>query len=107
MQTQPSMLHQKLPENLRASKKLIRQKRDRRKASLMKKSSEYSKLCGADVCLGIRIRESGRVHIFTADSLGFWAFVGAQLDSYYPTPSQITEKDISSPDNQDTMVSQD
>jgi hypothetical protein len=58
---------------------MIRQKRDRRKNSLIKKSFEYSSMCGADVCLGIRIRETGRVHIFSADSSGFWAFVGVQL----------------------------
>ncbi|KAL4744300.1 hypothetical protein BDW72DRAFT_188858 [Aspergillus terricola var. indicus] len=72
----------------RASKRSIRQKRDRRKTSLMKKSSEYSKMCGADVCLGIRIRESGQVYIFSADASGFWAFVGSQLvyspDIYTP-----------------------
>jgi hypothetical protein len=32
-------------------KKYIRQKRDRRKLNLEKKSHEYSELCGADVCL--------------------------------------------------------
>jgi hypothetical protein len=60
-------------------RKSIRQKRDRRKTSLMKKSFEYSKMCGADVCLGIRIRDTGRVYIFSADASGFWAFVGSKL----------------------------
>jgi hypothetical protein len=60
-------------------RKSIRQKRDRRKTSLMKKTFEYSKMCGADVCLGIRIRDTGRVHIFSADASGFWAFVGSKL----------------------------
>jgi lipid II:glycine glycyltransferase (peptidoglycan interpeptide bridge formation enzyme) len=59
--------------------KSIRQKRDRRKTSLMKKSFEYSKMCGADVCLGIRIRDTCRVYIFSADASGFWAFIGSKL----------------------------
>ncbi len=79
MQTQTGTRQSKLPKISVASKKRIRQKRDRRKVSLWKKSSEYSKMCGADVCLGIRIRESGRIYIFSADPSGFWAFVGAQL----------------------------
>jgi hypothetical protein len=62
-------------------RKSIRQKRDRRKASLMKKASEYSKMCDADVCLGIRIRDTGRVYMFSADASGFWEFVGSQLVS--------------------------
>ena len=57
----------------------MRQKRDHRRNSLIKKSSEYSKICDADVCLGIRIRETGRVYIFSADDSGFWTFVGSQL----------------------------
>jgi hypothetical protein len=70
---------QKVSKSLKLRKKMIRQKRDRRKNSLIKKSFEYSNMCGADVCLGIRIRETGQVHIFSADSSGFWAFVGVQL----------------------------
>lgn len=42
-----------------SSKKAKRQKQCRRKSSLMKKAREYSKMCDADVCLGIRLRESG------------------------------------------------
>jgi hypothetical protein len=73
--------HPKLKESSRPSRKLICQKRDRRKAGLMKKASEYSKMCGADVCLGIQIRDTGRVYMFSADALGFWGFVGSQLVS--------------------------
>jgi hypothetical protein len=36
-------------------------------------------MCGANVCLDICIQETGQVHIFSADSSGFWAFVGLQL----------------------------
>jgi hypothetical protein len=66
----------KLQESSKPSRKSIRQKRDRRKAGLMKKSSEYSKKCGADVCLCIRIRDTGRFYMFSADASGFWEFVG-------------------------------
>ena len=62
-------------------KKLLRQKRDRRKSCLEKKAQEYSKMCGADVCLGIRIRQSGKVFIFSADASGFWSFLTSQLVS--------------------------
>jgi hypothetical protein len=51
-------------------------------------------MCGADVCLGIRIRETGRVHIFSADSSGFWAFVGVQL-VYLPRRTAVPEADLS------------
>jgi hypothetical protein len=73
--------HPKLQESPRPNRKSIRQKRDRRKAGLMKKASEYSKMCDADVCLGIRIRDTGRVYMFSADASGFWGFVGSQLVS--------------------------
>ncbi|KAB8077629.1 hypothetical protein BDV29DRAFT_45336 [Aspergillus leporis] len=43
-------------------------------------ASEYSKMCDADVCLGIRIRDTGRVYMFSADASGFWESVGSQLD---------------------------
>lgn len=46
------------------SKKAKRQKQCRRKATLMTKESEYSKMCDADLCLGIRLREKGQVYIF-------------------------------------------
>lgn len=81
LDTKIGTTHPKLKESSRPSRKSIRQKRDRRKAGLMKKASEYSKMCGADVCLGIRTRDTGRVYIFSADASGFWGFVGAQLVS--------------------------
>jgi hypothetical protein len=59
----------------RAEKKLLRQKRDRRKSGREKKALEYSEMCGADVCLGIRIRQSGKVLIDCADASGFWSFL--------------------------------
>ncbi|KAJ5152425.1 hypothetical protein N7492_009705 [Penicillium capsulatum] len=78
----------------RSERKLARQKRDRRKKCLMKKAHEYSKMCNADICVGIRIRESGHVFIFSADASNFWSFVGSQLGSYYPTPFHKTERDL-------------
>jgi hypothetical protein len=62
-----------------SKRKLMWQKQCRRKTSLMKKAYEYSKMCSADVCVGIRIRETGQVHILSADTSGFWAFLGSQL----------------------------
>jgi hypothetical protein len=49
--------------------------------TLENKSQEYSEMCGADVYLGIRIRESGQVFIFSAGSSGFWSFLRSQLVS--------------------------
>ncbi|CAG8107714.1 unnamed protein product [Penicillium nalgiovense] len=62
-----------------SKRKLMRQKQCRRKKSLMKKACEYSRMCSADVCVGIRIRETGQVHILSADTSGFWAFLSSQL----------------------------
>ncbi|KAJ5267936.1 hypothetical protein N7478_001487 [Penicillium angulare] len=66
------------------SRKLARQKRCRRRAGLIKKVLEYSALCHADVCVGIRIRETGEVHIVSADEPGFWDFVSHQMASHFP-----------------------
>ncbi|KAJ5776737.1 uncharacterized protein N7511_001748 [Penicillium nucicola] len=75
-------------------KKSMRQKRGRRKSSLMKKASEYSKMCDADVCVGIRLRETGQVFILSADTSGFWAFLSSQLNSYYPSPMLVTDQGL-------------
>ncbi|PYH67103.1 uncharacterized protein BO88DRAFT_445142 [Aspergillus vadensis CBS 113365] len=96
---------QKSPKSPTSPKKMMRQKRDRRKKSLLRKAYEYSKLCDADVCLGIRIRESGQVTTFLSDSTGFWSDLSSQLvrfqhaccrEIYYPRPTQKTEKDFDS-----------
>lgn len=71
----------KQSKNSSVEKKSLRQKRDRRKSCLEKKTREYSKICGADVCLGIRIRQSGKVFIYSADASGFWSFLSSQLVS--------------------------
>lgn len=59
----------------------MRQKQCRRKTNMLKKASEYSKMCDADVCVGIRMRETGQVYILSADASGFWAFLTLQLVS--------------------------
>lgn len=57
----------------------MRQKQCRRKTNLIKKAREYSRIYEADVCLGIRLRETGQVFILSADASGFWDFLGSQL----------------------------
>ena len=60
-------------------RKLVRQRQYRRKTNMMKKAFEYSKMCDADVCVGIRMRETRRIHILSADTSGFWAFIPLHL----------------------------
>jgi hypothetical protein len=87
----------------------------------MKKSFEYSKMCGADVCLGIRIRDTGRVYILTADASGFWAFVGSTLvyshmhirpkvnsfrTAIIHPPSQVTDRDFGNSGDHEVPVAQ-
>ncbi|KAJ5111787.1 hypothetical protein NUU61_001417 [Penicillium alfredii] len=76
------------------NKKLMRQKQCRRKTNLMKKAYEYSKMCDADVCVGIRLRETGQVYILSSDASGFWAFLNSQLGSHYPAPKLIPNQDM-------------
>ncbi|KAL4984449.1 hypothetical protein BDW68DRAFT_180640 [Aspergillus falconensis] len=78
------------------SRRLLRQKRDRRRETLINKVYEYSRMCGADICLGIRIRDTGKVFTVSIDPTGFWSFLHPQLDTYYPKPIQITERDLES-----------
>jgi hypothetical protein len=72
--TNPSQSHRSS-----LKRKLMRQKQSRRKLSLMKKACEYSRMFEADVCLGIRLRETGQVFILSADASGFWGFLRSQL----------------------------
>ncbi|KAJ6093087.1 hypothetical protein N7486_008376, partial [Penicillium sp. IBT 16267x] len=55
------------------------QNKSRRRTNLMKKAYEYSKMCDADVCVGIRLRETGQVHVLSLDDSEFWAFLNSQL----------------------------
>ncbi|CDM38407.1 Transcription factor, MADS-box [Penicillium roqueforti FM164] len=59
-----------------SKRKSMRQKQGRRKSNLIKKAREYSRLCEADVCVGIRLRRTGQVFILSADVSGFWGFLG-------------------------------
>lgn len=47
----------------------------------MKKASEYSKLCGADVFVGIRLKGSNRLYTLLADTSGFWSPLVTQFVS--------------------------
>jgi hypothetical protein len=80
LDTKIGTTHPKLQESSRPSRKSIRQKRAHRKIGLMKKVSECSKMCGADVCLDIHIRDTGRVYMFSADASGFWGFLGSKIN---------------------------
>ena len=53
--------------------------RNNRKLSLMKKVYQYSILCNADVCLGIRLRENGKVFTFQSDGTDFWSAIRRHL----------------------------
>lgn len=57
---------------------------------LIKKAYEYSELCDADVCLGIRLRGSGHVFTFLSDPAGFWSKFDSLLATYYPPPVRKT-----------------
>ncbi|KAF7594871.1 hypothetical protein BBP40_007905 [Aspergillus hancockii] len=83
-----------MPEPRKSHKKSIRQKTNRRRKGLMRKASQYSGMCGADVFVGIRLKESGRLYTLLAESSPFWSFLRSQLDSYYPTPIHLTNKDF-------------
>lgn len=49
----------------------------------MTKAYEYNKMCDGDRHQGICLRETGQVHIFSANSLGFLAFIGSQFVCLY------------------------
>ncbi|CAG8013624.1 unnamed protein product [Penicillium salamii] len=59
------------PQQSSLRRKLMRQKQCHQKSNLMKKAYEYSEICEADVCLGIRLRETDQVFILSADASGF------------------------------------
>lgn len=52
----------------------------------MKKAREYSTLCEADVCVGIRLWETGQVFILSADVLGIsWVTTSMQAGTSHMT----------------------
>ncbi|KAL3713818.1 hypothetical protein TMatcc_002523 [Talaromyces marneffei ATCC 18224] len=71
----------------------LRQQRNRRGNTLIKKAYELSDIADADVFLGIRLRD-GRVRTFCADKTGFWSSKMSYLDSYYPIPQRKTPSDF-------------
>ncbi|KAJ5646728.1 hypothetical protein N7490_003100 [Penicillium lividum] len=79
---------------LNKARKSKGQRKCRRKTTLMKKASEYSNMCDADVCVGIRFRETGQVYVLTVDKSGVWAFLASHLSAYYPTPRFMTDQDL-------------
>ncbi|KAF7586374.1 hypothetical protein BBP40_009020 [Aspergillus hancockii] len=62
----------------------------------MKKAYEYSELCDAEVCVGMRLRESGRVFTFLSDPTGFWLKLDSLLATYYPPPVRKTGENFKS-----------
>ncbi|KAL1991419.1 hypothetical protein VTN49DRAFT_5411 [Thermomyces lanuginosus] len=72
---------------MQAASAKVRQKRNRRRKSLMKKASEYSAMCGADVLLVIRMWETGKIYLFCKDKAGnFSKFVSHLKEHCYPIP---------------------
>jgi SRF-type transcription factor (DNA-binding and dimerisation domain) len=55
------------------------QKRNRRMKSLLLKAADMSIHCDAEVVLGIRIRETGRVTTFCSDPEGLWSPITLNL----------------------------
>jgi hypothetical protein len=88
MSTRSSNIQRKCRPTL-LPRKSAQQKRNRRKLGLMKKASEYSELCDAEVCVGIRFRESGRVFTFVSDPNGFWSKLDSLLVSYMRAGSRL------------------
>jgi SRF-type transcription factor (DNA-binding and dimerisation domain). len=65
-----------------ATRKKMRQKRSRRTNTLIKKAYELSCSCDADVFFGVRIKNSGHIYTFCADSTGIWSSISSQLVLY-------------------------
>lgn len=55
------------------------QRRSRRMKNLLQKAVDMSILCDAEVVLGMRIRETGRVTTFCSDPEGLWSPVTSNL----------------------------
>ncbi|KAF3406924.1 hypothetical protein DPV78_000276 [Talaromyces pinophilus] len=72
-----------------------RQQRNRRGNTLLKKAYELSIIANAEVFLGIRFCNTGRIKTFYADTTGIWSSHLSHLDSYYPLPEHKTPSDFS------------
>jgi hypothetical protein len=66
-------------------KKHKRQQRNRRGGTLLKKAYELSIMADADVFLGIRFRDTGRIKTFCADTTGIWSSHLSHLVSFLTT----------------------
>lgn len=74
-----SITNQKFSQASSAERKKTRQKQYRRTKTLMKKAFEVSRSCEADVFFGVRMKNSGHIYTFCADSTGIWSFISSQL----------------------------
>ncbi|PKX93566.1 uncharacterized protein P174DRAFT_353692, partial [Aspergillus novofumigatus IBT 16806] len=77
-------------------RKSAQQKGKRRKIGLMKKAYEYSELCNADICVGIRLREFSHIFTFLSDPTRFWSTLDSLLATYYPLPVRQTGENFKS-----------
>jgi hypothetical protein len=97
------------------------QKRSRRKKNLINKAVQMSILCDAEVYLGIRIKDTGRVTTFCSHPAGIWSSTKlvclsekqmiAQLickqEGYYPIPTRMTLEDFVKKDDSSSEESMD
>lgn len=58
------------PNDSSSKRKLVGQKTMPSQNKSDEKACEYSKMRDADICVGIRMRETGQAHILSADSSG-------------------------------------
>lgn len=72
---------------LKMEKKRKRQKRHQRGKTLIKKAYEMSAFCNADVCLGIKLRDTGKIMTFCADKTGVWSSFVRYLVFHHPISS--------------------
>ena len=71
-------------------KKQKRQRKDRRSKTLFQKACQLSEMTPADVFVGIRFRDTGRVMTFCADETGIWSSNMSHL-VYYLLSSDLTD----------------
>ncbi|KAH8691895.1 hypothetical protein BGW36DRAFT_303564 [Talaromyces proteolyticus] len=100
---------QPLCPNIHVQRRQQRQRRDQRQSTLFRKAYEMSEYCNADVFLGVRIRDTGRITTFCADGAGIWSPFISCLNSYYPTPNHKTSENYitNSPQREQTKAPQD
>lgn len=67
-------------------KKQNRQRKDRRSKTLFQKACQLSEMTPADVFVGIRFRDTGRIMTFCADNTGIWSSNMSYLVYYLLLP---------------------